>query len=211
MCCSSSLAGATNIVGTTLSPKLSSFLAANPTAFKAMTNALSDAFSNRSFRVFYFYSDDEAEPRAFHFYPNQPSLADVVISVRENQKPLDEFISFYHETINSKSEERFAKVCQNAQFGTISRTEFARAILKIEQDAVKRTRDAIKVLELSEREKSESHYYRKFADAPDDFEESLAYGRKVSPKRDAVKEYELQYDAIRKAYKEYEMKRDASK
>jgi hypothetical protein len=211
MCSSSSWATESNLLSATFSPKLRTFLTANPAAFKAMTNALFDTFSNRTFQIFYFYSDDESTARASHFYPNQEGLAQVVISARENQDPLDEFISVFYETINSRGETQFGKVLQDARSGILSRDDFARAILKLEFDAVRKTRDAIKALKFSEKETSKSHYYRVFVECPDNFEESLAYSKKISPTRDAFKEYQLKYDAYRKAYKDYEMKRDASK
>jgi hypothetical protein len=195
----------------TFSPKLRKFMIGHPAATKVLTNALTDAFSSRSVRLFYFYSDDESKPRAFHFYPYSAGQADVIIGVRENQHPLDEFICILYETINSKSEKQFAKVLDDARSGSILRADFARAILKIEFSTDKQVRDAIRTLDFGKKEKSESYSYRRLAELPDDFEESLAYQKKVSPRRDPIKDYELQYDAFRKAYKDYEMKGDAPK
>src|SRR2546430_1714706 len=62
-------AGDTNFLSS-VSPNLRKFLLDHPTAMKVLTNALSEAFSNRTVRLYYYYSDDPGERRANHFYPN---------------------------------------------------------------------------------------------------------------------------------------------
>src|SRR5262245_29182295 len=76
-----------------LSPNLRKFLSGHPTAVNAFTNAVTGAFSNRTARVFCFYSDDPDERQASHFYPNIRGVPDVVICVAQDSYPLDEFIN----------------------------------------------------------------------------------------------------------------------
>src|SRR5438045_3597411 len=96
LACSFSRARQSNLVST-ISPKLRTLLMEKPAALRAWTNALTEAFSNRTVRLYYFYSDDESEARAFHYYPNQIDQAEVIICVRENQRPSDEFICIFYE------------------------------------------------------------------------------------------------------------------
>src|SRR5262245_52085136 len=41
---------------TAFSPKLRNYLTNNPTALKVLTNAISEAFADKTFRLFYFYA-----------------------------------------------------------------------------------------------------------------------------------------------------------
>jgi len=170
----------------------------HPTALKALNHAFSDAFSGRTVGLNYFYSDDEHEPKALHFYPHTAGLPEVLICVRENQLPLDEFTGVLFEILNSKGETRFAQLIEEAKAGTISRTEFARAILKVEFEADKTTRDLLGRLELGAKDKAKSYYYGRYRDLPDDFEGYLSFIKRASPKFDAIGRYELQYDSLRK-------------
>ena len=196
--CVSSLAQS-NIVGT-LSPKLKKIMLDHPEAAKILTNAISNSFSNKTVRLFYFYSDDGSEAKAFHYYPNTIGLPEVVLCVRENQSPLDEFITILFETLNSNGESSFAKLSQDAYYGTITREQFAMGILQYEFEATKNTRAALLTLEFGKKEINESYYYRKFAECPTNFDGFLSYSKKISPQREAFKEYELKYDSLRKIY-----------
>jgi hypothetical protein len=180
------------------SPKLKEFLTDHPTAQKTLNHAFSEAFSSRTVGLSYFYSEDEHQPKAFHFYPQNAGLPQVFICVRENQPPLDEFISVLFEISNSKGESRFQQIFEQARAGTISRTEFARAILKVEFEADKTIRDLLAHLDVAKRERAKSYYYGRYRDLPDDFEEYLSFIKRASPKRDAIGDYELQYDSLRK-------------
>src|SRR5262245_51555087 len=48
----------------TVSPKLKQFLVDHSAASNALVGAISESFSNRTVQLYYFYSDDEAQPRA---------------------------------------------------------------------------------------------------------------------------------------------------
>jgi hypothetical protein len=104
--CASSWAQQTNIVSAA-SPKLKKFISNHPEAAKIFTNAISSAFSNKTVQLYYFYSDDESEARAYHYYPNTVGMPEVIVCVRENQSSLDEFITILFETLNTKQEAGF--------------------------------------------------------------------------------------------------------
>jgi hypothetical protein len=182
------------------SPKLKKFLLDNPEAAKIFTNAISNTFANRTVRLYYFYSDDESEARAFHFYPNMAGSPDVMLCIRENQTSLDEFITTFFETLNSKNESGFTALSQNAYSGTITREQFAKGILQYEFEATKNTRSILLTLKFGTKEINDSHYYGRFIECPTNFDDFLAYSKKVSQDRDVMKEYELKYDSLRKMY-----------
>jgi len=181
------------------SPKLKNFLSENPEAAKVFTNAIANAFSNRTVRLFYFYSDDESVARAFHFYPNTVGTPDVMLCIRENQTPLDEFITTLFETLNTKKESAFAELSQNAYFGKITKEQFAKGIIRNEFEATKSVRSTLLTLKFGTNEIREAYYYQKYIECPTNFDDFLTYSKKVS-QRDAMKEYELKYDSLRKMY-----------
>src|SRR6266404_4266178 len=143
----------------TPSPKLKLLLAGSPPARTALSNACAGAFSGRTVGLYYFYSDTDAVPRAYHYYPNTVGQAAVVICVRENQEPWDELICLVFELLNSKSEKQFGGLFERARAGTITRDEFARAALRFEFEAVKTTREVVRGFPLSRKERQKSHYY----------------------------------------------------
>jgi hypothetical protein len=125
-------------------------------------------------------------------------VSEVVICVKENQKPWDEFITIVFEALNSKSESQFVALCEQAKTGSISRAEFAKEVMRNEFEAVKAMRGLIRNMKLTKKEASESWYYTHFMECPSEFEAFLSYTKKVSPKQDPIKEYEAKYDALRK-------------
>jgi len=199
--CASSFAQ-TNTILATASPKLKKFISNHPDAGKMLETAFSTAFSNRTSRLFYFYSNTESEARAFHYYPNTADFAEVVICVRENQNVFDEFITLFFEILNSRNESGFTKLFDEAYQGTISKKQFAEGILKYEFEATKDVQSALLTLKLDKQETDKAYYYRKFIECPSDFKDFLSYTRKVSTQRDPLKEYELRYEALRKAFRD---------
>jgi hypothetical protein len=178
-----------------ISPKLRQFIIDHPAASQFLTNAFSEAFSNRTVQLYYFYSDDESIPRAFHYYPDESVVG---IGIRENQQPSDEFICLLFEILNSEGEKHFKEICQKAKGGALSKTNFVNEILKVEFEAVKRTRTLILDLGLKKKEISQSYYYNRLIGCPNKFEDFLSYKKKVSPQRDQIKEYETEYDSLQK-------------
>ena len=196
--CVSSPAQSNNIVNES-SPKLKKFLLDNPEAARVFTNAIANAFSNKTVQLFYFYSDDESQARAYHFYPQQVDSAEVMLCIRENQAPLDEFITTLFETLNTKKETAFIKLEQNAYYGKIVRGQFAKEILQNEFEANKSIRSILLKLNFGTNEMSEAYYCQKCIECPTNFDDFLTYSKKIS-QRDVMKEYELKYDSLRKMY-----------
>ena len=175
------------------SPGLRKFLTDHPEDFLTLTNIVLEAFSNRTARFFYFYNQDESVPRAEHFYPNEH---EVWIHIQFDQQPVDEFFCVIFESLNSEGEKRFQELMKQAVAGSISRTNFALEITRQEFVAAKRTRDLLHKLEFTKKEISSSHYYKSFSGCPDSFDDYLAYLKRLNST--AIKEYETQYDLIRK-------------
>jgi hypothetical protein len=194
MCLCISLRAQQGVSVTSMSPKLRKFLSENPKAFQLLTNTFFKVFTNRTVQLSYFYSEDESVARACHKYPAE---AVVSILIRENQQPMDEYIGLLFEAINSTGEKRFKEILEKAQAGTISKKDFAKEIIKIEFSAVKHTRDLLKGLKLNESESAKSYFYKRFSGCPDNYEDFEAYSKKVSPERDAIENYEAQYDWLR--------------
>ncbi len=128
-----------------LSPKLRIFLMEHPPARTVLTNAIVETYSKKTVSLYYFYSDDVSVPRAGHFYPNTVAMPNVVIYIRENQSPADEYVCVLFEVINSQAEKRFLQLVQDAKDGTVTKSQFAREILKAEFDAAKRVRDIVRL------------------------------------------------------------------
>lgn len=183
-----------------MSPKLQQFMKGHPAAWAALQGSFSETFSNSTVWIFYFYADKDSEARAFHFYPHTKGLPKVVLCVCENQQPVDQFISMLFEAINARGEKRFTELVDEARAGSIPKAEFVREVLRQEFEATKRTRDLILAIKFSRKEKSASHYYRLYAECPTTFDEFIAYTKRVSGKRDVMKEYEAQYDSLRQEH-----------
>src|SRR6185295_18820026 len=109
----------------TVSPKLRQFLTDHPAAALTLSNTLAEAFTVRTYRIYYFYSDDESIPRAAHTYAG-PST--VWITVRENQQPADEFVGILFEALNSEGGQRFGELADLARAGRITKTNFVREV-----------------------------------------------------------------------------------
>jgi hypothetical protein len=90
------------------------------------------------------------------------------------------------------------QLAQRTSAGTISSTEFATEVLRAEFEALKTTRDLLRDLKLSKKEKACSYFYPIIMPCPSDFQSFLSYTKRVSAPRDVMKEYETKYDALRK-------------
>jgi hypothetical protein len=174
------------------SPGLRKFLTTHPEDFRTLTNIAYEAFTNRTVRFYYFYTQNESVPWADHFYPNDN---EVWMHIKADQPPADEFLLIIFESLNSKGEKRFEELWSQARSGNISKTNFALEITRQEFVATKRTRDLLGELKFSKKEISSSHYYKNFSGCPDSFDDYLAYLKEL--KSTAIKNYEAQYDLIR--------------
>jgi hypothetical protein len=133
-------------------------------------------------------------PRASHDYLNK---SEVAIYIRENQQPLDEFISLLFEALNSTSENKFLELFAQAKSATIGKSEFACAGCKLEFDAARHTRDLLKDIKLRKSERNKSSFYKLVMGTPNNFEDFLVYSKNVSPRhRDIVKEWGMKYDSL---------------
>jgi hypothetical protein len=179
------------------SPKLRKFVEDHQEMGQVISNAIRDAFSQRSLQVYYFYSDNETVPPASHYYPDQSTVAVLLL---ESQDPIDECITLLYEVVNSKGENRFQELCDAAKNNTISRTNFAYEVLNMEFQAAKETQKLLRKVKFSKSEISKSTEYSRFALCPDSYAEFLAYTEKISlPKRNPIAEMELQFDAIKRS------------
>lgn len=185
--CLSLRAQGTNIYSK-LSPKLKQFLAAHPGASISLSNALSEAFSNRSVQLYYFYTDNESVPRSSHYYLNE-SL--VMIGIRENQQPSDQYLLLIYEILNSEGEKRFNELKEEARSGNISRADFALGIIRQEYEAAKKIKKLLPDFKLSKAEIAESSDYEGFMTCPETFEAFL------KESTSAVSNYERAYDSLR--------------
>lgn len=193
--CVSSFAEESKILGT-FSPKLRQFVIGHPGALQILTNTLSEAFSNRTVQLYYFYSNDKSLPVSYHYYPSESAVG---ICILENQTPLDEFSTFVFEAVNSEGEKHFQELSHRAEVGDISRTDYATEIMRVEFTAVKRTGDLLCNLKPNDKEIFDSHTYKHFFECPKKFEDFLIYTKNISlPERDPFEEYEAQYDLLRK-------------
>ena len=183
----------TNIVNMA-SLQLRKFLVDHPGATTSLSNAVLEAFAGRTVQLVYFHTDDESIPRASHQFPTESS---VVIFIRENQEPCDEYICLIYEVLNAEGDQRFAELAKQATAGTISRTNFVRGIMRQEFPAVKRLQGLLDSFKLSEPEKSASYFFSKIIRCPDDFESYVTY-RPPGVTRDQFKEYERLYDSLQK-------------
>jgi hypothetical protein len=181
-----------------LSPKLRSLLTSNSDARSVLTGAWSAASRTNSVQVTYFYSEDETLPRAHHFYPHAAGMADVVLCIRENQEPLDEFACIFFELLNSRNQGRFEALVERARAGAIEKTEFVRSITRIEFESDLAVRDLFSQMTLTEKQKAQSYFYTRLLNCPSNFEEALVYRHKVSPNRNSEKKYGAAYDALRR-------------
>jgi hypothetical protein len=177
------------------SPTFRQFLSAHPAALQSLTNAMLEAFGQRTRSLFYFYSDDETMPRSYHDFPNESKVS---IYVRENQEPVDEFICLIFDAQNAANDKRYSDLFDKARTGAISKNDFAREMSQLELDAIKQTRDILNKIAIGASEGRKSDYCKLFEDTPDDLDKFLVYNKKLTPSRNIFKELEAKYDFLRK-------------
>jgi hypothetical protein len=125
-------------------------------------------------------------------------MPDVLICVRENQQPWDEFVCIVFELLNTRSRPQFEELLARAKTGTISRNEFPREIIRVEfERTVLPLRDLLVKMKLTRKEKAKSYFYPKSLGCPDDFEAFLSYQKKTAPQRDLTRQYQEEYDQLR--------------
>lgn len=178
------------------SPKLRQFLGDHSDASLVLSNASSQAFTNRDVQIVYFYTKDASIPKFYHFYLSDTS---VIIACRGDVSPCDQFVGLLFEIINSRGESSFQSLFQQAEAGTISKTNFVRSILTEEFIALRSTQKQIGQLRITEKEIAESPTCKALIECPDNYNDFVTYIRRLdAPDRDPLKEYEEKYDLLRK-------------
>jgi hypothetical protein len=177
------------------SPKLIDFLLAHPSVSQTLSNAMASARSGRMLQIYYFYASNAASPRSHHNYIGNQSV--VGIFVRENQPACDECISILYELLNAGGEKDFLRLFEAAKSGTIKREDFVTELLRKEFEAVQLTHKLILNWKLDAKTAANSQTYQYFVNAPEQFENFLAYSRKSSQALDQ-KNYDHLYDSIQR-------------
>jgi hypothetical protein len=179
-----------------LSPKVREFIEHHSEVNELLTDAFREATTNRTMRVYYFYTEDVTVPPAFHSWTF--SASNFVIFVRENDWPVDELTGIFFELINSQRDDKVQAIVQRAALGRIGRQDYVVAIAKEEFAAAPKLQAFLNRLRLSKQEMAECRDYQFFAGAPMDFETFMSHMKEASLKgRNYFGFYEEQYDAIR--------------
>ena len=142
-----------------LSPKLRTFLLEHPAAKQKLEGESSNLLKRKQLKIYYFYTDDEAVPKASHYYPN---ASGVIIMLRENQEAIDEYICLLFEVANTSFEHRFRILQDEALSGNIDKSEFVRGVFESQLQAMQQTRKVLSEIELPKSETSKSHFYGQF-------------------------------------------------
>jgi len=177
------------------STKLHDFIQAHPGTLELATNTFSSALQGKTVMLSYFYTKDDSKPRAYHYYPSDSAVG---ICVRENQPPLDEFISLVFEVLNSRGERQFKEIYLKAEKGEITRETFAQEILKVEFEAMKDMRVFLGKVNVDEKDKDGSYFYNLILKCPADFKDFPSYSVKVSIHGNPVERLEAVYDSLQK-------------
>jgi hypothetical protein len=178
-----------------MSPKLREFLGDHPPAYRLLTNTISQCVSNRTMQIYYFYTDNESEARAAHYYPAEGVIG---ITIRENQEQLDEYVCLVFELLNSGNEKLFEELFNKAETGAISKSEFVREFRLAEFKVMLQVKQLLGGIKTSRREVNKSYYYKRIQGCPDEFEQYLVFTKQISPNRNRTKELEMKYDLLQK-------------
>jgi hypothetical protein len=176
---------------TQMSPKLKEFLSFHPKELSLLTNFVVGSFSNKTVRIMYYYSEDGADARAYHYYPDAKTVS---IVLKENQEVCDEFICILFELINSQSQSLFVSLSREVAAGSIDKNEFAREVLKREHQAMLRAKNLLRQVNPS-KEIASCYSYQRLAECADKFEEFYENIRSKTP--EIIKNYEEMYDVMR--------------
>jgi hypothetical protein len=176
-----------------LSPKVRQFLLANPDTAKVMESVYDEAFTKRGkvLTLHYFYTECASCPGAAHFFEDDSV---VMITVREDQAPLDEYLSIVFEMLNSMGEKRFRELEGKAIAGDISREDYVLETRRNEFLAFRRLKELVRPLKIPEVDAKQSLYYKSFSKYGNDFG---LFNDAIS-KRTVKDDYDKDYDILRK-------------
>ncbi len=183
-----------------LSPKLRGFLTANVGASNALSDVVTIQQTARAITVFYFYAGDKTRAKAGHYCTGETSA---VINLNAELEPIDEYTCLLFELINLSCQERFQEVFVKAIQKEISRKAYPREVLKIEFEAMQKTKGLLRKLKPSAKEVDSSDSYKKFLKSADTFDAFYAELKKQAADGhyDPIKNYERQYDLYLEQYK----------
>jgi tetratricopeptide (TPR) repeat protein len=175
----------------TLSPELQQFLRENDSASKYLAGILEVQLRVRAFTV--IYTTNYFGSTACHVN-KRPDLAEIWLS--KGEEPLDEYLSLVYELLNSSHEEKFRNVREQASAKKISRRDFIREFIKIEQEAHLKLKADLRKLALSDKDIASSRQYELQLKMPDTFEEFYLGCKNVSDDWSPARDYSQMYDSL---------------
>jgi hypothetical protein len=178
-----------------MSPPLRSLLVAHPVLRKPLDQVISEMPRGSTLRVRYGEPWSPSKPSCSHWYDGRG----VVVSICTQMQPYDEYLGLYFEIANSLQRQRFEELFRRAKAGTISRDEFPIEVMKGEFVAMKRTTALVRRLPALKEQRT-SRLQPLVGHCPADFDRFLAYGKRVAPLRNPVREYQEAYDELRRPW-----------
>jgi hypothetical protein len=185
----------------TFSPQLNHFVECHPQALLILSNAVVKTKGSAGVRIdtFYFYTDDETVPTAHHNWALNGS-PQVAIYIRGGGQPVDEYLNFLFEVINTRGDKVFKELFQQAASNQISKSNFVRGVLLQEFQAAKAVQKLLTQLGLKPDEITISKCYDDFLNTPDDFDKFLSYAKDPA-RQGAEPGYEELYDRLTSSIK----------
>lgn len=182
-----------------MSPQLRELLERHPAARKVLLDASMAALPNAGFRLRYTPAETmtASGPRSEFRMPFPVEAQVPVITIVEGQQPWDQFILLVFELHNTRGKADFDRLWRQARAGSITKEQFADAVMRTEFEAVRRMKPIVKALPLSDAEKASSHAYPRLASCPEDYQHFQDYVQRVSPGRRQAREYHAVYDGLR--------------
>jgi hypothetical protein len=175
-----------------LSPKLQLFLKQHSSISNSFVESSREVLQTRRVQLYYFYAADPSVPPATHY---DAAVNSTAIVVKENQEPLDECVCILFELINSTHESQFSQVVKKAYSGELSKSEFAKELLKIEFSSTIKVQKLLKTEKFESQETKSAEHYNRLLACPTKFDDYLKF-IETTPSRNPVKEYESQYEDL---------------
>jgi len=125
------------------------------------------------------------EPQGNAYAENTPNTDRSLILIRVSSKlcALDQLSAFVYETMNAQNEASFAKLCQEAYAGSLSKTDFIYGILRLEHKSLKKTRAFLAQKKpFKDIDISQTEFYRKMFETPSDFDSFVQYLLRIKRK-----------------------------
>jgi len=143
---------------------------------------------------------DESAPQGNAYAENTPNdlRTGIIIRVSSKLNAYDQLAALIYECMNAQNEEYFSEFIHEAYLGSLDKTEFIHGILRLEHKKLKETRAFLAPQKpFDTLDISQTDFYRKMVETPDDFEGFLAYLHEVKrPDYDVFDMYSRFYDFI---------------